>query len=641
MQDVTAVLEFGGLAWGVASWWERTPAPPLLTTLLAQVAAAHGSALRAQAALQRRLLRTVIARPLPVTAAEAAFKPLARSRRAALDHADLARLAAGEIAAVLGAEYDQQGHNAHLRLAADGDLRLTGVSEIDVGGGRAGLGRLRAACRQGETDLLAAARQAAEVLALHLGMHLCFADAELVSEGPQDPIAPVGEELALVLEVTDRDLLPRPWLTADVEVHAGGRVVAGIQGLKASVRERPGMPVGPGHAGAVATFLGRFNRRGEPALLSEFHMAHLARGDQGIALGPEFDRFRNRRATRVPSGELLLVDRVMAMQGRRGDLSGGASHQTEYDSPADAWYYRDSANATMPNCVLMETSLQSALLLGYYLGPTLTDPDQDYSVRNLGGSATLLREIDLHDLTIRQHSELLSTTLLPGSMLQSFAYTLDVDGDPLYRGESQFGYFSAQALANQSGLDAGGHVPTWLQTQHPTPPTRTIDIAARRAGGRRPRCSTGHLALLDEVQVVDDGGRAGLGYLHAVLPVDPGAWYFARHFHLDPVVPGSIGIETVIQAVQEWLADSRHVEGLRDAEFVLPVGAVLTWKYRGQVLPSDSATTIEAHITAIQRRPGRVRALADASLWNRDLRIYQLDGVAVELREPGAPLWPC
>jgi 3-hydroxymyristoyl/3-hydroxydecanoyl-(acyl carrier protein) dehydratase len=580
------------------------------------VAAAHDSALRAQAALQRRLVTAALG-GLPK--AGPPFKPLARSARTDLDRADLTRLAAGTIAAVLGPAYDQQGHNPDLRLARGATLLLTAVDRIDAAGGR-----LRAVCRlqgvPGEAE--AAALQAAEVLALHLGLHLCFADATFAhsTERGTEHAAPAGEQ-SLELAVADVGLLPRPYLTADARFDAGAPLRVTV-----TVRERPGVAIGPSEGGEVPAFLGRFNHVGEPALLGEFHLAHAALGDLDIALGPEFAPYRNRRTARLPNGELLLVDRVMALQGRRGVLTGGATAQTEYDSPADGWYYRDGG--PMPNCVLMETSLQSAVLLGYFLGPTLADPDEDYSVRNLGGSATVLREVDLRGRTLRQHSQLRSSTLTPGSLLQHFTYELAVDGEAFYRGESLFGYFSAQALANQTGLDGGRTVPPWLETQDPPPTGRTLHV-----GGE------GLLALVDRATVVDGGGRAGLGYLHAVLPVDPSAWYFSRHFHLDPVVPGSLGVEAVLQTLQRWLADSGHADGLRQPEFVLPVGVPLHWRYRGQVLPTDAAATIEVHITGVERRAGRVRVLAEASLWKPGMRIYELDGVAVELREPEAPPW--
>jgi 3-hydroxymyristoyl/3-hydroxydecanoyl-(acyl carrier protein) dehydratase len=316
------------------------------------------------------------------------------------------------------------------------------------------------------------------------------------------------------------------------------------------------------------------------------------------------------------------------------------THRTEYDSPADSWYYQDTANASMPNVSYMETSLQAALFLGYYLGGTLgMPPDEPITLRNLGGSATVLREVDLRDKTISQDSALLSTSLVPGSSLQSFAYTQSVDGAAYYRGETLFGYFSDAAMASQTGLDAGKNVPNWLDGQSPKPRSRTIDVAARRADPAARLVSRRHLALLDEIEVVDGGGQFGQGYLRSVRAIDPGDWYFARHFRYDPVIPGSLGVESVLHAMQEWLLDAGHGAHLRDPGFILPVGAEFGWKYRGQFLPADGEVTLEVHIKSVRRKPGRVRVTGDASLWKPGLRIYQLTDAAVELREEGAPTW--
>ncbi|OEV09697.1 beta-ketoacyl synthase, partial [Streptomyces nanshensis] len=485
--------------------------------------------------------------------------------------------------------------------------------------------------------------------ALYLGLHLCHADATLVRDAPGLPadaartdLGPLPADAAasaeLVVDVTEVDLVPRPYLRVTADVRVDGAVVGRVAGVTVAVCEKPGVPVGPERGGRPSRWLGRLGRYGDRAMLGEFHLAQLCRGDHGIAFGPEFARYSHVRSTRPPDGGLLLVDRIMESTGVRGELNQG-THRTEYDSPSDSWYYADTANASMPNCVHMETSLQAALLLGYYLGPTLSDPDAAVALRNLGGTATVLREVDLRDRTVVQHSELLSTAPVPGATLQTFAYTASVDGEPFYSGETQFGYFSDAAMANQTGLDAGRPVPTWWDAQEPRPAVRTIDVAARRADPAARLVSRGQLALLDEIQVVDGGGEFGLGYLRAVQPIDPGHWVFARHFRYDPVIPGSFGVEAVVHALQEWLLDSGHGDGLPDAGFVLPVGAPFTWKYRGQFLPTDGEYLLEVHIRSVERRPGRVRVTGDASMWKPGLRIYELTGVAVELRTEGARPW--
>jgi 3-hydroxymyristoyl/3-hydroxydecanoyl-(acyl carrier protein) dehydratase len=492
-------------------------------------------------------------------------------------------------------------------------------------------------------DVLAAAWQAGSVLALWLGLHLCVPDPGIQPAGTctvevfEVEVFETGgaPEAVLVAEVSDAGLVPRPWLTLDAEVRAGERVLARVRGLTLAVREAPGVPIGTRRGGHPPARPVRRGVTGDLAVVDELALATASVGDLTMALGPEFARYTERRATRPPAGGLRLVGRVMAVHGTRGDLSGGASAETEYDSAADAWYYGAAPHPHVPNVVLMETSLQSALLLGYHLGATLVDPDQDYSLRNLDGTAELHRDVDLRGRTIRQRSTLLTTTVLTGAVLQGFRYELWLDGEdrdtvgPFYSGQSLFGFFSATALANQTGLDNGASVPNWLE-ERPDLPARVVPVDTR---------ASGPLQLLDEMEVVDGGGRHGAGYIRAVRPVAAGDWFFARHFHLDPVMPGSLGVEAVIQALQQWLLDTGATAELADPEFVVPAGVELTWRYRGQILAGDGAMTLEVHVREVRRRPGRVRVIADASLWKPGLRIYELTGIAAEAIEKGAPPW--
>ncbi|MGW4248596.1 beta-ketoacyl synthase [Nocardia sp. NPDC004722] len=611
---------------------DTSPVHPVAAAAIAQIRAgvieAHRAALSAQTALQREVWRrargsvagatgtSVVAPTVPpvassvartVHAVEGSFKPLARTEVSRLGSAALRQLTEAEMGAVFGTTHRRAGVEVTARLAATTPLTLTEVTSIELYGGT-GHGRVVASF---EGDPRAAALQAAEVFALYTGMPLCLSGSTLTG-GVAESDAGFGS--GTVDLVVDRlDLVPRPFLQASATLDSGA-----VLAVTVMVAERLGADIGPGQAVPRV-------------LLNEFHMAHLARGDQAIAMGPEFAEYTGVRATRLPTGGLLLVDRVLRFDGERGNLES-AAYDTEYDSPADSWYYGDTANDSMPHFVYMETSLQAALLMGYYAGPTLTQPGTTLSLRNLGGSATVLRQIDLRGKTIQQSSRLLSTTILPGSSLQTFDYTLSVDGEPFYRGETMFGYFSDQALGNQTGLDAGRYVPSWL-SEHPEAATRVIDVAARRGDPGSRACSRRKLALIDRVEVVDGGGNYGAGYLRSLRAIDPQDWFFARHFHLDPVIPGSLGVESVIHAVQEWMLDAGLADGLSDPVFRIPRDIAFSWRYRGQFLPTDGTVELEAHIKSVHRGPHGATVVVDGSLWKPGLRIYELIDLSVELAD--------
>src|SRR5690606_32706122 len=119
---------------------------------------------------------------------------------------------------------------------------------------------------------------------------------------------------------------------------------------------------------------------------------------------------------------------------------------------------------TMPYSVYMEIALQPCGFLSAHHGPTLAYPDIDFYFRNLDGSGTLHRDVDMRGRTITNHVTLLGSTILQGTIIQKFDSKM-YDGDELfYEGDATFGYFTLQALDSQAGLDKGVMVPRWLDT---------------------------------------------------------------------------------------------------------------------------------------------------------------------------------
>ncbi len=594
------------------------------------------------------------------------FKPLAYTEKNHLAPEDLELLAQGRVGDVFGADHAQDpGINPAIRLP-DAKLRMVDEVTIDRKGGPRGLGTLSATkrltpdawyftCHFPDDHVLAGslvaegAVQLLQIYLMHQGMHLTLPDArfQCVTDVPievqvRGQITQAHEEIRYEVEVMELTLLPRATVIADVLIYLGDKPVIRMKGLGLQVREKNGTPYRP-EAGGVPQFLGRRNKDGEPAMINEMHLAHAAKGHLDIAMGPEFEVYRDSRAPYIPNGDFQFVDRVMSLKGTRGDLrSPGSEMVTEYDSPADAWYYEQNSYPHMPNAVYMETSLQAAIFLGYYLGATLERPEEQYAIRNLDGRATLVKDVDLRGKTIRHHSKLLMTSAVTGAVLQNFSYELSADGEVFYVGESLFGYFSDAALANQVGLDNGQWVDPWIETENVDPSrVRRIELPENApafsdpAGGHL-HLPGGQFALVDRVDLVEDGGRHGQGYLHGYRAIRPDEWYFDCHFHRDPVMPGSLGVEAILQAMRLYVLEQNLADGMEQPRFAMATDVETAWKYRGQILRHDRELTFDVHIKEIRREADRLLVIADADLSKPGLRIYELTDVAIEVRPVGA-----
>lgn len=594
------------------------------------------------------------------------FKPLARTERTALTADDLQLLSEGRPGEVFGPRWDQtaDGTNPSLRLPEAMLRMIDEVTSIDRLAGPRSLGHLTAVkrldpdawyftCHFTGDPVLAGSLiaegsvQLLQVYAMYLGMHMVFPDAEFqavpgleTAVKVRGQIAPDTAEVRYEVDITGLSMLPRPTVIADITVYDGDKPIVAMKDFGVRVQEKPGTPYRPEAAG-IPEFLGRRNATGEAAFINELHLAHAAKGDLATAMGKEFEIYSGgRRAPYIPNGDFQFVDRIMRLDGTRGDLRPGSTMATEYDSPPEAWYYRDNGRAGMPNCVAMETSLQAAILLGYYLGATLASPEEELSIRNLDGRAAFIAQPDLRGKTIRHESELLSSQAVPGATLQNFRYRLYADGEPFYEGESLFGYFTEQALANQVGLDSGAYVAPWLEANRDSLdpaavrklPVREADHWFEPQPDTGLRLGDGHLrGLIDEVELVPDGGDHGAGYLFGRREIDPGDWYFDRHFHRDPVMPGSLGVEAVLQALQLYVIESGLADGMGEVRFTVPHEVPMSWKYRGQILRGDGEMTFDAHIKEVRRDDDRLVVIADANVWKPGLRIYELTDTAVEV----------
>ncbi len=372
-----------------------------------------------------------------------------------------------------------------------------------------------------------------------------------------------------------------------------------------------------------------------PAIFDTYKIDQFARGSIQACFGPEYAAYDHKRAPRIPNTDLMLVSRFVEVDATRLVTKVGSSMVAEYDVPVDMWFFEDNSYPFTPYSMLMEMALQPCGFLSAFMGPTLDFPDIDFYFRNLDGQGKLLRDVDLRGRTLANRVVLTSSTILQGIIIQKYTFDMMLDGESFYVGNSTFGYFTLQALSSQAGLDMGKPPLKW----HVANPDAQI---ANMMGNRQSSGYDGQnymtlpvdqLAFLDAIKIDVQGGKSGLGYVYATSHVDPSDWFFKCHFHQDPVMPGSLGLEAIVQAVQAFAIRAELGREFTTPRFGHVADQTMVWKYRGQVLNDSREVNVEVHITKIERVGQQIHILADASLWKGELRIYEFKNVAVSITD--------
>ncbi len=372
---------------------------------------------------------------------------------------------------------------------------------------------------------------------------------------------------------------------------------------------------------------------------SRQQLEEFASGDVVKCLGPEFAVYNGRRTPRIPNGELLLMSRVLYVQGERFHPSPGAEIVVEYDVPAEAWFYKQNSFPYMPYSVYMEIALQPCGFLSAHLGTQLMFPEEDYYFRNLDGEGRILRPVDLRGKTVTTTARLHKTMVSGKQIIQKFDFEIAVDGKPVFEGNAVFGFFPPDAMANQMGRDGGQETrPQYEQPgQSMLAGTRLIldetSFYQGPSGKHFYRLPGGYFKFLAEVFISPGGGSERKGYCYANKPVDGSDWFYANHFYQDPVMPGSLGVEAILEAMQAFALAEDLGKDFKSPRFDLVSEHTITWKYRGQILPTHKMMKVEVHLTRIERSVSQVLLVGEASLWADGIRIYEVKDAAIRLVE--------
>jgi 3-hydroxymyristoyl/3-hydroxydecanoyl-(acyl carrier protein) dehydratase/malonyl CoA-acyl carrier protein transacylase len=604
-------------------------------------------------------------RPLPGVAPDEWQSPVPMAREA-YDAAALEALRQGDLEGCFGPSFEGLRLPENQRLPGGRMALIHRVLMLDPADGRYGLGTIRAEADIHPDDWFLTCHFVDDMVMPGTLMYECCAHtlriylqrmgwisdrADVVFEpvvGRQavlkcrGPVTPETRRVVYEVEVSEIGFNPEPYVIADAHMYADGHRIVLFRGMTMKM------------TGMNRAALEHFWRRPIPSetrqeknkvpdkpsaiLFSRERLIEFATGLPSKAFGPPYEPFdRKRFIARLPGPPYAFIDAVTRIEPPPWVVTPDGWVETVYQPNPEDWYFRSTNAAFMPVCILMEIALQACGFLAAYMGSALQS-EKDLHFRNLDGEATLQANAFSDDGPVRTRARLLQFSAAGDMLIQHYAFEVRQANKRVYEGQTSFGFFTPEALANQVGLPEADRPPApakpggAVQRLENIVPLTPADPRSRPQGAAA--LPSRALRMIDCIEDFDpQGGPHGLGYVCGSKAVDPEEWFFKAHFFQDPVCPGSLGIESLIQLLQ-YAAGALWPEEIQTLAMALMAPATHTWRYRGQILPTHQRVTVEAFFTECHKKPYPL-IKADGYLKCDGLYIYKMKNFGLGLMPRG------
>ncbi len=389
----------------------------------------------------------------------------------------------------------------------------------------------------------------------------------------------------------------------------------------------------------------------QPAFSREMCM-EFAVGSAARVLGAAFadlDKFPAR--VRLPDEPLMLVDRILSVEGTQGELGPGRI-VTEHDVLSGAWYL-DADRA--PVCIAVEAG-QADLFLSSYLGIDL-EVRGERTYRLLDAAVTFHRGLPRPGDVIRYEIAIEKFIRQGETWMFFFHFDGYIGADHLITmRDGCAGFFTAEEVRQSGGIllnaedtsrVAGRRPADW---QPPVPLVKeSYDDAAVEALRRGEmaacfgngfagvvipptlRLPGGRMRLLERVLAVDpQGGRYGLGSIRAEADIHPDDWFLTCHFVDDMVMPGTLMYECCAHTLRILLQRMGWISNAEGVCYEPVVGNRSVLKCRGPVTPETRHVVYAVEISDIGFNPAPY-VLADAHMYADGQHIVMFRGMSMQM----------
>ncbi|HKK91462.1 MAG TPA: beta-ketoacyl synthase N-terminal-like domain-containing protein, partial [Desulfobacteraceae bacterium] len=416
-------------------------------------------------------------------------------------------------------------------------------------------------------------------------------------------------------------------------------------------------------------FSGQHVTTPEPAPLFTREMCmEFATGLAANVLGEAFESVDTHPVrVRLPDAPLMLVDRIMSIEGEMLSLTSGKI-VTQHDVSEGAWYL-DGGRA--PVSIAIEAG-QADLFLSSYLGiDHRVKGERKY--RLLDAMVTFHRTLPQPGETIEYHIEIDRFLKQNEVYLFFFHYKGYIDNELfISMRKGCAGFFTDGEVADSGGIilkkeeteivepasnkvsvlpgEHYGNEQIVYNQQNHGPDTvehyGDDQVEALRNGrleecfgpgfkdfrlGRGLRLPGGRLHLIDRVTALDfSGGRFQKGAITAEADIHPDAWFLTCHFIDDMVMPGTLMYECCAHALRIFTQRMGWITDRDTAHYDVIPGLESDLKCRGPVTPDTRKAGYYIEIKEISFAPAPY-VIADAHMFSDDHRIvlYKNMGLTV------------
>ncbi|WP_221568724.1 beta-ketoacyl synthase N-terminal-like domain-containing protein [Alkalihalobacillus sp. TS-13] len=326
------------------------------------------------------------------------------------------------------------------------------------------------------------------------------------------------------------------------------------------------------------------------------------------------------RQVRLPQPPLLLIDRILSMEGKAGSLNGGSIY-SETNVTENSWYLHQGY---MPIGIMIEAGQANNLLISW-LGIDFENRGKRV-YRFLGGDVKFYDSLPKSGDTLTYHTTIDKHVKHGDTRLFIFHYDCYVNGKKrLSIHNAKAGFFTDEELAATQLLTQEQLVPVPrpnAKLDHPIVPwvsrsfsnQQVIQFSQGDAYGCfgkgfestrthicTPTIQSGKMMIIEEVPCFDPrGGPSGSGYLQAEKKIRPDDWFFSCHFKNDPLMPGTLMLEGCLQAMSFYMAAMGFTLDKDGYRFELIPEKTYQLQFIKQITPTCRTIVFEVFVEEIQ-----------------------------------------